>query len=222
MLKRIKLQNSTILIIGIIIILTGIALGFFEFFEERKNRTFSEMNILLYENEIPENKSQNIQSESNMDDDTSDITGSENVESGPNDTHEVESNYMGFLHIPKIKLKRGFFDINSSYNNVDLNVTVINGSTMPDTENNNLILAAHSGSCSYCYFDKLYKLKNGDKAYIDYNGNKYEYEIVKIYDVEKDGTVAIYRDYKKNTLTLITCTRNSNTKQTVYILELVN
>ena len=41
-------------------------------------------------------------------------------------------------------------------------------------------------------------------------------------EVEKDGTVAIYRDYNKNCLTLITCTRNSNTKQTVYILEQTN
>ena len=93
---------------------------------------------------------------------------------------------------------------------------------MPDEENNNLILAAHSGSCSYCYFNKLYKLQKGDSAYISYNGKEYKYEIVKIYEVEKDGTVAIYRDYSKNTLTLITCTRNSDTKQTVYILELVN
>ena len=51
---------------------------------------------------------------------------------------------------------------------------------------------------------------------------KYEYKIVDIYEVEKDGTVAIHRDYSKNGLTLITCTRNSNTKQTVYILEEIN
>ena len=48
---------------------------------------------------------------------------------------------------------------------------------------------------------------------------KYSYKIVDIYEVEKDGTVAIYRDYSKSVLTLITCTRNSDTKQTVYILE---
>ena len=29
-------------------------------------------------------------------------------------------------------------------------------------------------------------------------------------------------DYNKNSLTLITCTRNSSTKQTVYILELAD
>ena len=99
---------------------------------------------------------------------------------------------------------------------------MINGSTMPNEENNNLILAAHSGDCPVCYFENLYKLVIGDKAYITYKNVKYQYKIVDIYEVEKDGTVAIHRNYEKNCLTLITCTRNSNTKQTVYILEIIN
>lgn len=215
MLRKIKLQNSTLIIIGIVIILSGFVLGFYEYFQERKNKTFSEMNILLYENEIPENKTEAEEKIEN----TEIEEKNEEISSNSNET---SFSYMGFLEIPKINLKRGFFDLESKYNNVDKNVTIIKGSTMPDTQNNNLILAAHSGNCSYCYFDKLYKLENGDKAYINYNNKKYEYKIVNIYEVEKDGTVAIYRDYSKNVLTLITCTRNSNTKQTVYILELIN
>ena len=50
---------------------------------------------------------------------------------------------------------------------------------------------------------------------------KYVYKIVNIYEVEKDGTVAIYRNYDKTTLTLITCTKNNDASQTVYIAELV-
>lgn len=215
MLRKIKLQNSTLIIIGIVIILSGFVLGFYEYFQERKNKTFSEMNILLYENEIPENKTETEEKIEN----TEIEEKNEEISSNSNET---SLSYIGFLEIPKINLKRGFFDLESKYNNVDKNVTIIKGSTMPDTQNNNLILAAHSGNCSYCYFDKLYKLENGDKAYINYNNKKYEYKIVNIYEVEKDGTVAIYRDYSKNVLTLITCTRNSNTKQTVYILELIN
>lgn len=216
MLRKIKLQNSTLIIIGIIIIASGFVLGFHEYFEERKNKTFSEMNILLYENEIPENKEQDILEEQN-----NEVVNNTNIEETA-DNNDTNYNYIGFLEIPKINLKAGFLDINSKYNNVDKNVTIIRGSTMPNEENNNLILAAHSGSCSYCYFNKLYKLSKGDKAYISYNGEKQKYEIVNIYEVEKDGTVAIYRDYSKKTLTLITCTRNSDTKQTVYILELVD
>ena len=40
-----------------------------------------------------------------------------------------------------------------------------------------------------------------------------------VYKEEKDGTIAIYRNKEKSTLTLITCTKNDNAKQTVYILE---
>lgn len=213
MLKRIKLKNSTLILTGLIIISIGICIGLYEYFEERKNKTFSDMNILLYESEMPENI---------IEENTTQITDSEEEVSEENtNDNEISFTYYGILEIPKINLKRGFFNIDSKYNNVDYNITVINGSTFPDEENNNLILAAHSGDCPVCYFDKLYKLSKNDKAYIYYKNIKYEYKIVDTYEVEKDGTVAIYRDYNKNTLTLITCTRNSNTKQTVYILELI-
>lgn len=215
MKKNFKLKNSTISIIGILIISVGVCVGLYEYFVERKNKTFSDMNIMLYENELPKN----ITTDSSVD-----IFDEENIDI----TEEVQENeitsynYLGILEIPKINLKNGFYDLNHKYNNVDYNITVINGSTYPDNQNNNLILAAHSGDCNYCYFDKLYKLSIGDVAYLQYKNVKYSYKIVDIYEVEKDGTVAIYRDYSKNCLTLITCTRGSNTKQTVYILEEVN
>ena len=217
MLKSIKFRNSTVLLTGIVIISAGISIGLYDYFIERKNKAFSEMNIMLYESEQPENIIQN----------KNDITYEEPnyKEEEQNDFQNIDSqvyNFLGILEIPKINLKNGFYNIDSIYNNVDSSITIINGSTFPGDENNNLILAAHSGDCSYCYFDKLYKLELGDKAYLQYENSKYAYEIVNIYEVEKDGTVPIYRDYDKNCLTLITCTRNSNTKQTVYILEQIN
>lgn len=221
MLKRIRLKNSTILLIGIIIIISGVCIGLYEYFEERKIKTFSNMNIMLYENELPEY----IESPDIENEEVNDQEQNDNIEQPEDNPENKESivnqnnNYLGILEIPKINLKKGFYDINSKYNNVDYNITIINGSTYPNEENNNLILAAHSGNCSVCYFNKLYKLELDDYAYLYYKNIKYSYKIVDIYDVEKDGTVEIYRDYSKNVLTLITCTRNSNTKQTVYILE---
>lgn len=222
MLKKQKLNNSTILLIGIITILIGISIGFYEYFIERKNKTFSDMNILLFENEQPENiiDYNNIsQKEEQLEQDLN--TESEENDQYNNTTNQQSQNYnyLGILEIPKINLKNGFYNLNSRYNNVDYNITLIKGSTMPNEKNNNLILAAHSGDCPVCYFENLYKLQLGDVAYIYYGNAKYVYKIVDIYEVDKDGTVAIYRDYDKNVLTLITCTRNSNTKQTVYILE---
>lgn len=217
MLKKIKLKNSTTILIGIIIIVAGIVIGMYEYLEERKNKTFSDMNIVLYEREQPQNIEQNsqLQIEDNVE-----IEDQSENKSTNNDS--FQNNYLGVLEVPKINLKKGFYGLDSPYNNVDYNITVINGSTYPTEENNNLILAAHSGDCPVCYFENLYKLKKGDEAYLNYNNTKYSYKIVDIYDVEKDGTVAIYRDYTKNVLTLITCTRNSDTKQTVYILEKFN
>ena len=208
MLKKIKLKNSTLLLIGGLIVFIGIFIGCYEYLKEKKENTFSSMNIKLFENEQPE------------------IIVEEVIETEKSEIKQEEKNnvekYLGVLEIPKIKLKRGFFNIDNEHNNVDENVTVISGSTLPNEINNNLILAAHSGDCSYCYFDNLYKLSLDDVAYVYYNNFKYSYKIVDIYEVKKDGTVAIYRDYDKNVLTLITCTRGSNTKQTVYILEKYN
>ena len=223
MLRKIKLQNSTILFIGIMLIVSGFLIGFFDYFKGKKDKAFSDMNILLYENEIPSNvdsddeiKEQTEQPEQPEPPDTPE---GQPVETEKPKPKTYTYNYVGILEIPKINLKRGFLDIDSKYNNVNYNITVISGSTFPDEDNNNLILAAHSGNCSICFFDKLYKLSLGDVAYVTYKNEKHSYKIVDIYNVPKTGSVSIYRDYSKNVLTLITCTRNSNTEQTVYILE---
>ena len=215
MLKKIKLKNSTILLIGLVLILLGVSIGFIEYFNKRKNEIYSEMNILLYENETPEN----IETEEKVEEYES-LDEEINIPEEENDQQEMQYNYIGMLEIPKINLKRGFLDLNSRYNQVNYNITVINGSTFPNERNNNLIMAAHSGVCSVCFFDKLFNLSKGDNAYINYKNVKYTYSLVNTYEVEKDGTVPIYRDYSKSVLTLITCTRYSNTKQTVFIFEL--
>lgn len=222
MSRKIRLKNSTIALIGIIVICSGIFLGMFEYFKEKKDKAFSEMNILLYESETPENVDVDDEKKPNIDMEQEPNKEDEEKENPtPNQSQGYTYNFIGVLEIPKINLKRGFLDVNSRYNNVDYNITVIRGSTMPDIANNNLILASHSGYCDICFFHNLYKLVKGDIAYIYYKNIKYTYKIVNIYEVEKDGTVTVSRDGSKNCLTLITCTRNSNTKQTVYILELI-
>ena len=217
MLKKLKIKNSTILLVGIVIILLGVILGFYDYFMEKKNKAFSDMNIMLYENELPENIDDDSEIEQKIEENPI-----EEPEPEKPQNQETKYNYIGILEIPKIGLKRGFLDINSRYNNVDYNITVINGSTFPDEKNNNLILASHSGLCSICFFHNLYKLSVNDVAYVYYKNIKYNYKVTNIYEVEKTGKVAIYRDNSKNTLTLITCTRNSDTRQTVYILELTD
>lgn len=131
------------------------------------------------------------------------------------------SKYLGVLEIPKISLKKGFYNIGSRFNDIQYNVSMVEGSTLPDVVNGNLILMAHSGDAYISYFANLYKLNVDDYAYVTYNGRKYQYQIVNIYEVPKTGIVRIRRNYDRTSLTMITCTKGNDYAQTVYIAELV-
>ena len=211
--KRKQPRTSTVLLFALIIFLLGIYLISYNYLVGKKEKIYSSMNLLLFEDEKP--KDLNVEVESSADESIIPDDEENNV------SKKVSYNYVGTIEISKIKLKRGFLDISSPYNNVDRNVTVIQQSSFPNVENGNFILAAHSGNCSICYFDKLYKLSIGDKALVYYKNYKYSYKLVDIYNVPKTGEVEIKRNPGKTVLTLITCTHNSDTEQTVYIFELV-
>lgn len=118
--------------------------------------------------------------------------------------------YIAVLEIPKIKLKRGIFDKNSSYNNVNRNIYTLKETTMPDEEDNShIMLASHSGNSYISYFKNLNKLNLNDEVYFFYKNNKYVYKVIKKYEVEKTGTVKLS---KKNSsdITLITCVSGTN------------
>ena len=133
---------------------------------------------------------------------------------------EVTNDYIGYLSIPKINLKKGFLDKRSPENDVEKNILVVEGSNYPDKDKGNLMLAGHSGTGWKAFFNDLYKLNKGDIAVVTYKGKTYTYKIVNIYTQPKVGKIAIYRNYDKTTLTLITCTNHDSTTQTIYIAEL--
>ena len=204
-------KTSTVLLFSIIVFILGLYLISYNYLVAKKEKIYSKMNLLLYEDEIPERIDDNKQ-----------VTEPEVVkeEKEVKEQKNISYNYIGKIQIDKINLNRGFLDINSPYNNVSRNVTVIEKSSYPDVENGNLILAAHSGNCAICYFDKLYKLALNDKAIVDYNNYKYTYILKDIYNVPKTGEVEIRRNIDQTVLTLITCTHGSDTEQSVYIFEL--
>lgn len=118
--------------------------------------------------------------------------------------------YIAVLEIPKIKLKRGIVDKNSSYNNVNRNIYTLKETTMPDEEDNShIMLVSHSGNSYISYFKNLNKLNLNDEVYFFYKNNKYVYKVIKKYEVEKTGTVKLS---KKNSsdITLITCVSGTN------------
>ena len=127
--------------------------------------------------------------------------------------------YLGILEIKKIKLRKGFYKLNSNLNNVDKNIMTVSSSDMPNVNKGNLILASHSGNSSVSYFRFLDKLDMEDIASIYYLGKKYDYKLINYYDVDKNGSVQIIKNNDINTLTLITCKKNTD-KQTVFIFEL--
>ena len=87
--------------------------------------------------------------------------------SGNKVNHEV-SEYLMVLEIPKLNLKYGVYDIYDERNNINLNVTILKESILPDKENSLILLAAHSGNSLVSYFKNLYNLKYNDDINMEY------------------------------------------------------
>ena len=129
------------------------------------------------------------------------------------ETDNKTSKYSQVLEIPKIKLKKGFYNLNSEYNKVKYGIEVIK-------ENENLlILASHSGNSKISYFKNLDKLENGDEVIVSSKGNKEYYKIVYNYEILKNGTFKILKDGIEKKIILITCKKSDKTKQIVYVGE---
>ena len=198
-----RISPEMIAIIGSITILIG---GFFlsyNYIQSKKVMAFDYISNIFYEQ--------------NQEIIVSD--GEQEVEE-EEDLGEVTNNYIGYLSIPKINLKKGFLDKRSPDNDVEKNILVVEGSSYPTKDKGNLILAGHSGTGWNAFFNDLYKLNKGDQAIVTYKGKTYTYKITNIYTQPKVGKIAIYRNYDKTTLTLITCTNHDSTTQTIYIAEL--
>ena len=203
---------------GILLIVVGISLLLNDYILERREKVFSDMNLALSEIEKQDEEL------------VSQIEDTTEVEENGNDT-ETDNDYnddinydyepyLGTLEITKIGFYKGFYDKNSSLNNVKFNLKFLDVSSYPSEDRGNVIIIGHSGNYSNSYFGNLYKLSIGDSASIYYNNRKYNYKIVNIYNEYKDGTVTIYRDERKSCLTLITCTKDDEEDQTIYIFEL--
>ncbi len=209
-----KIKKSQLCLFGSLLVIGGITLLLGNHINELKKEVFSRVQLSFINNDNTDLIVEDIPEVEEVKTETK----NEDVATKKETDY---SKYVGILEIPKISLKRGFYNIGYKYNSINYNVTVVSGATMPDVVNGNLILAAHSGDAYISYFAYLYRLNVGDLAYVTYGGVKYKYQIVNIYNVPKTGAVTITRNLDKTTLTLVTCTKNSDTEQTVYIAERV-
>lgn len=215
--------------IGVLLVFVGIIIISWNYLLEKKNQVYDTMYYEIaslpsyiedqekYEKEKVEEQIKDIKNNENKANNGT-STGNKNNSNKPSVSKD---DYLGRLMIPKINFNRSFYKIDSVYNDVDKNIQVMKGSSLPDVDGGNLIIAGHSGNVWFSFFKNLYKLKKGNNAYVYYNDTKYTYKVVDIYNVKKNGKVTVKRDRTKRTMTLITCTKNSKTLQTVYILEQV-
>ena len=197
---------------GVILVICGTLVLLSDYIKDKRDVVFSEMNLVLSSINMDENLN-------NQDNITSDESEEPKEEKNNNYTYEE---YLGIVDISKIGLYKGFYNKNSNLNNVKFNLYVLPESNYPDTESGNLIIAGHSGNYNNSYFANLYLLELGDTINIHYNNKNYVYKIDKIYNEEKTGRVRILRNKSKTTLTLITCTKDDNYHQTIYIAYLIS
>ena len=215
MQRKNKNIKSQLFKVGFFFLIVGILVFVSTPLKRLKSEVFEEMRLTIFQQNINETNNTTI---NNVNTENLQITA-ENTEVAEENDKKANYSYIGELSIPKIKLRRGFVSKESRYNNIEYNVTIANESDYPDVPMGNFILMAHSGNAYISFFDKLYKLEVGDEASVSYNANTYNYRLTNIYNQAKTGTVAIYRDLAKKTLTLITCTHNDDYNQTIYIFE---
>ena len=195
-----KVKNkSWFIIIGSFIMLIGVGLISYDYLSNKK--------IEKQEKHALDNFYSKFEEESIK----KEIINEEIINEEPIEEEIVEDiNYIAVLKIPKIGLERGLVDPNSYLNNIDYNLEWLDGSSMPDQENGNVIIAGHSGNARISYFRNLDKLTIGDEIILLYNSQTYKYQVTNIYEEIKDGDIEIKKDKEETTITLITCKYNTN------------
>ena len=204
---NLKLQIAT----GVILLVSGTSVLLSDYVKDKRDVVFSEMNLAI--SELNKDILEQI--------DNNDTEEEKVIDKKEEKKEQYYEEYIGVLEISKINFYKGFYNKNSGLNNVDYNLYVLPESSYPDVVNGNLMIAGHSGNYNNSYFANLYKLNVGDTAKVTYKGKKYTYKITDIYYEKKTGTVRILRDKNKTTLTLITCTKDDEAHQTIYIAELI-
>lgn len=200
------LNRSQLLIVGSLIFLIGLSILGYKiysnyYFEKQNNDSIEEFIKNEQENKVVDNVETN------------------NIKKEEIKNRNYEK-YIAVIEIPSIKLKSGMYDKTSKNNNVNRSIEILKEADMPNVINGNFIIAGHSGSGKATYFKDLYKVGIEDVVNIYFDGNKYVYKVIKIYDVDKNGTVQLSSYKDKNILTMITCRQNTN-KQIVVICELI-
>jgi len=141
---------ASLIVIGAALVLIGILLLSYNYVQSKRLIAYEYMDSLFYQEESVEEENENEKTEIET------RTVEESIPKKISSSRKYQ--YIGYLEIPKIKLKRGFVDKDSKDNNVEKNLFITSNSTYPDVEKGNLIIAGHSGTGYLAFFRNLYKL----------------------------------------------------------------
>lgn len=120
----------------------------------------------------------------------------------------VKNNYHLFLEIPSINFSNDIL-FSSTLNN---GLEIMKGSILPNQKNSMVIIMGHSGIGNNALFNDLVKLNVGDKIFLTYLNEKYEYIIYNIDYIDKYKNYVVNND---NQLYLVTCDLKNLHKQIV-------
>lgn len=135
------------------------------------------------------------------------------IENGINIVND--NDLIGSIYIPKINLNKTLYSPNSSKNNIEENVTILDGSIFPGEVSSIIFLAAHSGTGPKAYFDNLKYLALGDEIYLTYYDKTYTYIISDIKEVDKTGYITGKRK-NNHEIVLTTCSDTKNKQLIIY------
>ncbi len=121
---------------------------------------------------------------------------------------------IGKIIIKKINLEKQLYNIESSENNVNKNITILKGSIEPSEHNSIMFIAAHSGTGKLAYFKDLDKLEKNDQIQLFYKNKNYYYQVTNKWETKKDGDIEITKSEGKQ-LILTTCSPTNKDKQLI-------
>lgn len=127
----------------------------------------------------------------------------------------IKDEYVAVLKIPKIDLEKGFYEINSKYNDIKYGIQIVS------YNERYVILASHSGNSLISYFKDLDKLNINDEINIIYKNESFAFKIRYTYEILGDNPLEILNDGLNYKLILVTCDKNNLNQKLVLVGELV-
>lgn len=119
------------------------------------------------------------------------------------------SNTYGTIIINKINLKEELFPIGSDENTIERHVSILK-----ESNEDLMIIAAHSGIGPIAYFQELDKLELNDEIILIIENKKTIYKVKEIWEEKKNGYINFNKEKTKQ-LILTTCSPNKEGYQLV-------